>query len=56
LRKKYNNANKTLASTGAGLTAKELKEDSQLKKLLDKILENFPWWEEVHGFWRTNLS
>ncbi|KAI5990635.1 hypothetical protein EDD15DRAFT_2197944 [Pisolithus albus] len=56
LRKKYNDANKTLGSTGAGLTAEDLKEDPQLKKLLDKILENFPWWEEVHGFWRTNPS
>ncbi|KAI5988206.1 hypothetical protein EDD15DRAFT_2580255, partial [Pisolithus albus] len=56
LRKKYNDANKTLGSTEAGLTAEELKEDPQLKKLLDKILENFPWWEEVHGFWRTNPS
>ncbi|KAI6001318.1 hypothetical protein EDD15DRAFT_2570243 [Pisolithus albus] len=34
LRKKYNDANKTLGSTGAGLTAEELKEDPQLKKLL----------------------
>jgi len=24
--------------------------------LLDKILENFPWWEDLHGLWRDNIS
>ncbi|KAI6045462.1 hypothetical protein EDC04DRAFT_2598767 [Pisolithus marmoratus] len=43
-------------STGAGLTAEELKANLQMRKLLDKILENFPWWEDIHGFWRTNPS
>ncbi|KIK19895.1 hypothetical protein PISMIDRAFT_45160, partial [Pisolithus microcarpus 441] len=52
--KKYNDANKTLSSSEASLTAKELKGNLQLNKLLDKILENLPWWEAVHGFWRTN--
>ncbi|KIK19893.1 hypothetical protein PISMIDRAFT_50986, partial [Pisolithus microcarpus 441] len=56
LRKKYNEANKTLGSTGAGLTAAELRENPEQKKLLDKITENFPWWEDLHGFWRNNPS
>ncbi|KAI6004605.1 hypothetical protein EDD15DRAFT_2155263, partial [Pisolithus albus] len=56
LRKKYNNANKTLSSTGAGLTAIELRERPDMKGLLDKILDTFPWWEDLHGFWRTNPS
>ncbi|KIK17992.1 hypothetical protein PISMIDRAFT_110269, partial [Pisolithus microcarpus 441] len=56
LRKKYNDANKTLSSSGAGLTAIELRERPEMKRLLDKILDTFPWWEDPHGFWRTNLS
>ncbi|KAI6006967.1 hypothetical protein EDD15DRAFT_2113800, partial [Pisolithus albus] len=56
LRKNYNEANKTLGSTGAGLTAAELRENPEQKKLLDKITETFPWWEDLHGFWRNNPS
>ncbi|KIK13890.1 hypothetical protein PISMIDRAFT_118044, partial [Pisolithus microcarpus 441] len=56
LRKKYNDANKTLGATGAGLTAMELREKPEIKRLLDKILDTFPWWEDLHGFWRTNPS
>ncbi|KIK16305.1 hypothetical protein PISMIDRAFT_50363, partial [Pisolithus microcarpus 441] len=54
--KKYNEANKTLGSTGMGLTVAELRENPEQKKLLDKITENFPWWEDLHGFWRNNPS
>ncbi|KAI6094976.1 hypothetical protein EDD16DRAFT_1465192, partial [Pisolithus croceorrhizus] len=61
LRKKYNDANKTLGTTGTGLTAMELRENPEMKRLLgecslDKIVDAFPWWEELHGFWRTNPS
>ncbi|KIK13413.1 hypothetical protein PISMIDRAFT_84300, partial [Pisolithus microcarpus 441] len=56
LRKKYNDANKTLGATRAGLTAMELREKLEMKRLLDKILDTFPWWEDLHGFWRTNPS
>ncbi|KAI5990737.1 hypothetical protein EDD15DRAFT_2369447 [Pisolithus albus] len=42
LHKKYNDANKTLGSTGAGLTAIELRERLDMKGLLDKILNTFP--------------
>ncbi|KIK13083.1 hypothetical protein PISMIDRAFT_119586, partial [Pisolithus microcarpus 441] len=56
LRKKYNDANKTLGATRAGLTAMELREKPEMKRLLDKILDTFPWWEDLHGFWRTNPS
>ncbi|KAI6094674.1 hypothetical protein F5141DRAFT_1069231 [Pisolithus sp. B1] len=54
--KKYNKANKSLGSTRAGLTAEEIQDNLDLKKLLDKILLNFPWWEDLHGFWCTNPS
>ncbi|KAI6096278.1 hypothetical protein EDD16DRAFT_1452352, partial [Pisolithus croceorrhizus] len=56
LHKKYNEANKGPGSTGAGLTAGEIQDNQELKKLLDKILLNFPWWEDLHGFWHTNPS
>ncbi|KAI5987579.1 hypothetical protein EDC04DRAFT_2614802 [Pisolithus marmoratus] len=56
LRKKYNEANKSLGSTGAGLTAMELRENPEMKRLLDKIVDTFPWWEDLHGFWRMNPS
>ncbi|KAI6013807.1 hypothetical protein PISMIDRAFT_121331, partial [Pisolithus microcarpus 441] len=54
--KKYNDANKILGSTGEGLTAMELKEKPEMKRLLNRILDTFPWWEDLHGFWRMNLS
>ncbi|KAI6015717.1 hypothetical protein EDC04DRAFT_2577967, partial [Pisolithus marmoratus] len=54
--KKYNGANKTLGSTGVGLTAMELRENLEMKSLLDKILDTFPWWEDLHGFRRMNPS
>ncbi|KIK18466.1 hypothetical protein PISMIDRAFT_72520, partial [Pisolithus microcarpus 441] len=53
---KYNDTNKTLGSSGAGLTAIELRERPEMKRLLDKILDTFPWWEDLHRFWRTNPS
>ncbi|KIK12668.1 hypothetical protein PISMIDRAFT_120460, partial [Pisolithus microcarpus 441] len=55
LRRKYNNANKTLGSGGAGLTAISLV-SMHTNASLDKILDTFPWWEDLHGFWRTNPS
>ncbi|KAI5989734.1 hypothetical protein EDD15DRAFT_1298774 [Pisolithus albus] len=54
--RKHNEANKSLGSTGAGLMAEEIQDNLELKKLLDKILLNFPWWEDLHGFWHTNPS
>ncbi|KAI6043147.1 hypothetical protein EDC04DRAFT_2891416 [Pisolithus marmoratus] len=56
LHKKYNEANKSLGTMGAGLTTAKLQERLEMKKLLDKIVTNFPWWEDLHGFWRTNPS
>ncbi|KAI6046987.1 hypothetical protein EDC04DRAFT_2887430 [Pisolithus marmoratus] len=56
LHEKYNKANKTLGATGVGLTSAKLQECPDTKKLLDKIIANFPWWEDLHGFWMTNPS
>ncbi|KIK23312.1 hypothetical protein PISMIDRAFT_100570, partial [Pisolithus microcarpus 441] len=43
-------------STGAGLTIKELKDKPEMSTLVNKILANFLWWADLHGFWRTNPS
>ncbi|KAI6094862.1 hypothetical protein EV401DRAFT_1820425, partial [Pisolithus croceorrhizus] len=48
LHKKYNEANKSLGSTRAGLMAEEIQDNPDLKKLLGMIY--------VHGFWHTNPS
>ncbi|KAI6026058.1 hypothetical protein EDC04DRAFT_2606153 [Pisolithus marmoratus] len=56
LHKKYNDANKSLGSTRVSLTAMELRENPEMKRLLDKIIDAFPWWEDLHGFWRINPS
>ncbi|KAG1749456.1 hypothetical protein EDB19DRAFT_2022570 [Suillus lakei] len=54
LRKKYNKFNKDLKQSGAGKTYAELQEDPKMKSLINTKLEKFPWWPELHGWWRTN--
>ncbi|KAG1857809.1 hypothetical protein F4604DRAFT_1541599, partial [Suillus subluteus] len=54
LRRKYNAFNKDLKQSGAGKTYAELQEDPKMKSLIDTKLENFPWWPELHEWWRTN--
>ncbi|KAG2047599.1 hypothetical protein BDR06DRAFT_1029586 [Suillus hirtellus] len=52
--KKYNEFNKELKQSGAGKTYAELQEDPTMKSLIDTKLKKFPWWPELHGWWRTN--
>ncbi|KAG1775876.1 hypothetical protein EV702DRAFT_937240, partial [Suillus placidus] len=54
LKKKYNEVNVALKQTGAGMMFDDLQKDPERKTLLDLQLENFPWWPELHGWWRTN--
>ncbi|KAG1848346.1 hypothetical protein C8R48DRAFT_778855 [Suillus tomentosus] len=54
LKKKYNEFNKELKQSGAGKAYAELQEDPTMKSLIDTKLEKFPWWPELHGWWRTN--
>ncbi|KAG0692198.1 hypothetical protein DFH29DRAFT_818008, partial [Suillus ampliporus] len=54
LRKKYNEINLQLGQTGAGLSFEELNENEKTKTLLDRLLQTFPWWVDLHGWWRTN--
>ncbi|KAG2337325.1 hypothetical protein BDR05DRAFT_1005139 [Suillus weaverae] len=46
--------NKSLKQTGAGLTYDELQKNLQTKALIDSQLSKFPWWPDLHGWWRTN--
>ncbi|KAG1728138.1 hypothetical protein EDD22DRAFT_853307 [Suillus occidentalis] len=39
---------------GAGLTYDELQKNPQTKTLIDSQLSKFPWWPDLHGWWRTN--
>ncbi|KAG1739746.1 hypothetical protein EDB19DRAFT_1978151 [Suillus lakei] len=54
LKRKYNKFNKELKQSGAGKTYAELQEDPKMKSLINTKLEKFPWWPELHGWWRMN--
>ncbi|KAJ8581291.1 hypothetical protein M405DRAFT_847137, partial [Rhizopogon salebrosus TDB-379] len=54
LKKKYNEFNKDLKMTGAGKTYEELQQEPEMKSLIKTKLEAFPWWPDLHGWWRTN--
>ncbi|KAG2028948.1 hypothetical protein BDR03DRAFT_1056542 [Suillus americanus] len=54
LHKKYNEINVQLGQTGAGLSFEELNENEKTRTLLDRLLQTFPWWVDLHGWWRTN--
>ncbi|KAH9159103.1 hypothetical protein EDB89DRAFT_1805889, partial [Lactarius sanguifluus] len=56
LKKKYHGITHKLGRTGAGLTVEEIRKDSNLSNILDKLLVGFSVWERLHGFWRTLLS
>ncbi|KAG9312467.1 hypothetical protein JVU11DRAFT_6852 [Chiua virens] len=53
LKTKYTGHLRSLGQTGAGLDIKEL-ESMQYKSILDKIQTEFPWFADLHGWWRTN--
>ncbi|KAG1809901.1 uncharacterized protein HD556DRAFT_1197598, partial [Suillus plorans] len=52
--KKYNEINLQLGQTGAGLSFEELNKNEKTRTLLDRLLQTFPWWVDLHGWWRTN--
>ncbi|KIK72205.1 hypothetical protein PAXRUDRAFT_97242, partial [Paxillus rubicundulus Ve08.2h10] len=49
--KKYNEINKELGQTGAGRTYEELVAEPHSQNIVGKA---FPWWQDLHGWWRTN--
>ncbi|KAH7911778.1 hypothetical protein BJ138DRAFT_979870, partial [Hygrophoropsis aurantiaca] len=53
LKSKYNTFNSELKQTGAGLRAEdELRRDPKTNTLIDHLLQKFPWWPDLHGWWR----
>ncbi|KAH9048751.1 hypothetical protein EDB84DRAFT_1257058, partial [Lactarius hengduanensis] len=64
LKRRYRDLTQELGRTGAGLTVEEIRKDSNLNNVLgmshisivsapNKLLADFPYWERLHGFWRT---
>ncbi|KZP19662.1 hypothetical protein FIBSPDRAFT_699951, partial [Athelia psychrophila] len=53
LKIKYRDFNAAIGQTGAGLKYEDVEEDSELANLIGKLLQEFPYWKDLHGFWRT---
>ncbi|KAH9007004.1 hypothetical protein EDB86DRAFT_2824147 [Lactarius hatsudake] len=53
LKRRYRDLTQELGRTGAGLTVEEIRKDSNLNNVLDKLLADFPFWDCLHGFWCT---
>ncbi|KAG1727126.1 hypothetical protein EDB19DRAFT_1914346 [Suillus lakei] len=43
-----------LGQTGAGLSFDAISGNKKMKSILDRLLVAFPWWVDLHGWWRTN--
>ncbi|KIK74929.1 hypothetical protein PAXRUDRAFT_106561, partial [Paxillus rubicundulus Ve08.2h10] len=54
LRKKYNEDNSKLGQTGAGMSYEDLVVDPLKSNIIQKFVELFLWWPELHGWWRKN--
>ncbi|KAJ7469520.1 hypothetical protein FB451DRAFT_1176760 [Mycena latifolia] len=53
LRKRYGEINKELGQTGAGLRVEDVVPGSEIANKIEKIRVDFPYWEQLHRFWRT---
>ncbi|KAJ7851212.1 hypothetical protein B0H13DRAFT_2400067 [Mycena leptocephala] len=52
LKNEYKDLVKKLGATGAGLNPAHIKVGSEIEGLIGKIREDWPWWDELHSFWR----
>ncbi|KAF8200151.1 hypothetical protein BJ912DRAFT_948114 [Pholiota molesta] len=52
LKSEYSKHLKELGSTGAGLSPEDVTPGSELANLVDRICSTWPWWKELHSFWR----
>ncbi|KAJ7659684.1 hypothetical protein DFH06DRAFT_989406, partial [Mycena polygramma] len=55
LKKEYKGHLEVLGATGAGLHPDDVKEDSNIESLIGKsckIRDDWPWWDDLHAFWR----
>ncbi|KAI6164201.1 hypothetical protein EDD17DRAFT_1474789, partial [Pisolithus thermaeus] len=54
LKTKYRKQNALLGQTGAGCTYEDLLSNDKTKNILAAITKDFPWWADLHRWWRTN--
>ncbi|KAI6146224.1 hypothetical protein BKA82DRAFT_3980732, partial [Pisolithus tinctorius] len=54
LKQKYRKYIALLGQTGAGRTYDDLASNTSTKNIIDGIQKEFPWWGDLHGWWRTN--
>ncbi|KAG8215247.1 hypothetical protein J3R82DRAFT_8798 [Butyriboletus roseoflavus] len=54
LKKAYNVENTRLGKTGAGMTYEGLQHNPSKVNLITLIVDSFPWWPDLHGFWKMN--
>ncbi|KAJ7187546.1 hypothetical protein GGX14DRAFT_306442, partial [Mycena pura] len=52
LKKDYILMLRKIGATGAGLDPDQVREGSKLASVFDEVREEFPWWDELHAFWR----
>ncbi|KAJ7195660.1 hypothetical protein GGX14DRAFT_474648 [Mycena pura] len=52
LKKEYKGLVTTLGATGAGLERHQVLPGSKIASLLDDICSKWPWWDDLHAFWR----
>ncbi|KAJ7124707.1 hypothetical protein C8R46DRAFT_973851, partial [Mycena filopes] len=41
-----------IGSTGAGLDPSRVTAGTALSSLIDEVRNDFPWWDDLHSFWR----
>ncbi|KAJ7120058.1 hypothetical protein C8R44DRAFT_529464, partial [Mycena epipterygia] len=51
-RKEYIARCNKLGATGAGLDPELVSEGTNIANLIEEIRESWPWWDDLHGFWR----
>ncbi|KAJ6548524.1 hypothetical protein B0H19DRAFT_1074377 [Mycena capillaripes] len=52
LKKEYKVHIEVLGATGAGLQPGDVEPGSNVASLIDRIVASWPWWTELHSFWR----
>ncbi|KAJ7114784.1 hypothetical protein C8R44DRAFT_880859 [Mycena epipterygia] len=52
LKKDYQKLLERIGATGAGLNPSHIRVGSNLASIFDEVREEFPWWDDLHAFWR----
>ncbi|KAJ7576720.1 hypothetical protein C8J56DRAFT_398656 [Mycena floridula] len=53
LRKQYRESNDKIGRTGAGLRYEDITEGSDIWNIVQSVEAEFPFWQRLHGYWRT---